>query len=239
MGYEIIFKYHPQLDDGSYDREETKELKKKVGDAYDDVPLEKVVSTILSQRARRDILIVDAEIFEYKKAKINFKETKGGIVIKHKKFLLDEDSNITVQEMPEESAPQVPALLPVPAMPATTPAAINNRVNIATSSRPIKWVVLDPDPQNLSKVKQKGLAFVPNKRYPVFAEVPGKQFGTNVYTIHDENRREVNVMDDIFLNADQKMLQGFYSSVDGGGGEPQLSGGYEKDNLPDIRGGGR
>jgi hypothetical protein len=237
MGYEIIFKYHPQKDDGSYEKEEVKELKKKVGDAYDDIPLEKLAATIMSQRARRDILIFDAEIYEYKKTKINFKETKGGIVIKHKKFLLDDESNIIVQEVKEEEQPQthLPVLhngtAPVPAI-----LPPNNKVNIAVSNRPIKWIVLDPDPQTVAKVKAKGLAFLPNKRYPVFAEVPGKQFGSNVYSTIDENKREVNVLDEYFVNADQKMLQGFHSTVDGTG-EPRLVGDYEDDNkIPDIRG---
>ncbi len=243
MGYEIIFKYHPQEEDGNYNKEETKELKKKVGDPYDDVPLEKLAKIVMSQRARRDILIIDAEIYEYKKTKINFKETKGGIVIKHKKFLLDDESNIIVQEV--NDTPQQPTQVPqvngngnhmmVPAT-AALPA---NKVNlIAPTGRPIKWVALDPSDANMAKVKRAGLAFVVDKRYPVFSEIPSKQFGINIYTMLDENKREVNVIDEYFVNADQKMVQGFYSAVDKETA-PRLVGDYEEDKkmpMPNIRG---
>jgi hypothetical protein len=236
MGYEIVFKYHPQEEDGSWSKEE-KELKKKVGDAYEDIPLEKVVATIMSQRARRDIFIYDAEIYEYKKTQISFKETKGGIVIKHKKFLLDDESNIVVQEVEQSQ---------VQAMPqngtALVPVAINNKVNIAGPvGRPIKWVVLDPDLPNLDKVKSKGLAFLPDKRYPVFNEVAhSTKLGVVIYTMLDENKREVNVTDEYFTNADQRLAQGFSTTVDKSM-EPKLVGDYQSEGsgiykMPDIRG---
>jgi len=88
----------------------------------------------------------------------------------------------------------------------------------------------------LAKVKGSGLAFLPNKRYPVFNEMSDpKQFGRMIYTMLDENKREVTTFDDYFLNADQKLVQGFNSTVDRDS-EPKLSfGDYEKDPMPDIR----
>ena len=60
----------------------------------------------MSQLARRDIWVVDVDILEFKRQKINFRETKGGIVIKNKKFSLDNDTNIIMQE--EQPVVQTP-----------------------------------------------------------------------------------------------------------------------------------
>jgi len=230
MGYEVIYKYHEKDESGNYKKDEIKELKKKIGTAYEDVTLEKLASVIMSQLARRDVWILpDVEIYEYKKVKINFRETKGGIVIKNKKFELDTDANIIVHEF-TEGQPTNGMMVPV--------QPPNNKINIAgPTGRPIKWVALDPDERNLARVRGSGLSFVPNKRYPVFSEAADpKQFGRMIYTMLDENKREVTTFDDYFLNADQKMVQGFHSTVDRDS-EPKLAyGNYEKDPMPDIRG---
>ena len=88
MGFECIYYFHKKVD-GDYDRENKETFKKKVGDPFDDVPLEKLAASIMAQMARRDIWIVDVEIFELTKKQISFKESKGGIVIKNKKFSFD------------------------------------------------------------------------------------------------------------------------------------------------------
>ena len=232
MGYEVLYRYHEKDESGNYNKEEVKELKKKVGTPYEEVPLEKLASIIMSQLARRDIWVLpDVEIFEYKKAKVNFRETKGGIVIKNKKFELDTEANIIVHDFQEGAMVPINGAM-VPAVPP------NNKVNIAGPvGRPIKWVALDPDERNLAKIKGSGLAFLPNKRYPVFTEMTHpKHFGMMIYTMLDENKREVTVTDEYFLNADQRLIQGFNSTVDRDT-ETKLSfGNYEKDSMPDIRG---
>jgi hypothetical protein len=228
MGYEVLYHYHEKDASGNYNKEEVKELKKKVGNAYEDLPLEKLASVIMSQLARRDIWILpDVEIYEYKKTKVSFRETKGGIVIKNKKFELDTDASIIVHEFTEDQPTTNGAMVPA-----------NNKVNIAGPiGRPIKWVALDPGDQNLAKVKGNGLAFLPNKRYPVFNEVPDpKQFGRLIYTMLDENKREITIFDDYFLNADQNLVQGFRSTVDRDTEKKLSFGEYEKDSMPDIRG---
>lgn len=231
MGYEVVFHIHEKDSSGNYNKEEIKELKKKVGTPYEEIPLEKLASVIMSQLARRDIWVLpDVEIYEYKKSKINFRETKGGIIIKNKKFELDTDANIVIHEF-TEGQPQINgAMLPVVMPP-------NNKINIAgPTGRPIKWVTLDPDDRNLAKVKGSGLAFIPNKRYPVFNEVSHpKQFGVMIYTMLDENKREVTVTDEYFLNADQKLIQGFNSTVDRDFEQKLSFGDYGKDPMPDIR----
>ena len=64
MGYEVTYKYHPKREDGNgYNTDEVKELTKKVGKAFDDMPSEKLAAVVMSQLARRDIWIIDVEIF--------------------------------------------------------------------------------------------------------------------------------------------------------------------------------
>jgi hypothetical protein len=74
MGYEITYSYHEKADEG-YNKEETKSKKKKVGDPFEDVPLEKLASEIIKLMARRDIFVVGFEIFELAKKEVTFRET--------------------------------------------------------------------------------------------------------------------------------------------------------------------
>lgn len=106
MGYELTFHYHEQVDKGEYNKEETKTKVVKIGSPYDEIPLEAVASRIMAQLARRNILIVDVEIYEYTKKKLSFKETSDGILIKNKKFSFDDGVGLTAVDVPcEESQP--------------------------------------------------------------------------------------------------------------------------------------
>jgi hypothetical protein len=235
MGYEIIYSFHPKDEEGSYKKDEVKELKKKLGEPFEDVLLDKLASTIMSQLARRDIWIFDVKIYELVKREISFRETKGGIVIKNKKFLLDGEMNIVVQEMDEVPAKPQNGLVNIAAQPN---GGMINLAGPQRPQRPIKWVALDPDLPNLDKVKSSGLAFTPDKRYPVFSEsTHPKKFGVMIYVMMDDNKREVTLEDTYFLNADQILQQGFVSSVDQEVGVPKLK--FDdsyKDIIPDIRG---
>jgi hypothetical protein len=236
MGYEIIYSFHPRDEEGNYKKDEIKELKKKLGDPFEDVTKEKLASMVMSQLARRDIWIFDVKIYELVKREISFRETKGGIVIGNKKFMLDDEANITVQEITEIPAVAAPTHALVPQHNGNMPLV--NLVNPARPNRAIKWVVLDPDLPNLDKVKTSGLAFTPDKRYPVFSEIAHpKKIGVQIYQMMDDNKREVTLEDTYFLNADQILQQGFVSSIDKEVGAPKLK--FEdtyKDTIPDIRG---
>jgi hypothetical protein len=87
MGYEVIYKFHERLPDGKY-AEEVKETKKTVGKVHQEIPLSKLATVIMSQLARRDIWIIDVDIFEYTKKKISFKEPMDGkgLILKGKRF---------------------------------------------------------------------------------------------------------------------------------------------------------
>lgn len=237
MGYEILYSFHPKDEEGNYKKDEIKELKKKLGEPFEDILLERLASTIMSQLARRDIWIFDVKIYELVKREISFRETKGGIVIKNKKFLLDGEMNIVVQEMDEVSAKPQNGLVNI-ANPHTNGGPLVNIAGPQRPQRPIKWVALDPDLPNLDKVKSSGLAFTPDKRYPVFSEsAHPKKFGVLIYLMMDDNKREVTLEDTYFLNADQILQQGFVSSVDKEVGMPKLKFDESyKDVIPDIRG---
>lgn len=204
MGFEVRYKYHEKLDDGGYNKEETLEMTKKVGDAYDDISLEKLASVIMSQLARRDIWVVDFEAFEFKKAKITCKDTKGGLIIKNKKFNFDGTSVVVTDEAP--AAP--------PVQPGQHP---HERVQpeVQTGEQPhntgprraIKWVILDTDLPTLLKIKQNGLKFSENKKYPVFSERPNLRLGSSMYVMKDDLEREVTVSSEYFLPANVQLIE--------------------------------
>ncbi len=217
MGYEVKYYYHERTDDG-YNKDETKELKKPVGSVYEDVPLEKLATAVMSQLARRDIWVTNVEIHEFKKQKISFRETKGGIVIKNKKFSLDNEANIVMQEeqpvAPPVQVPQhqqlqpqhAPALPKIPQLkigenpPANVPAACPYETpQQAPAGRPIKYVTLDTSRDTLMAIRKKGLRFTPDKRYPVYAEKPDPQTGIMVFAMVDDLGRQLNVTNDYFV----------------------------------------
>ena len=84
MGYEVIYYYQDKTKDGF--SEEIKSFKKRIGDPYEEFPIEKLSGAILLQLARRDIYVKNLEIFEITKKKIKFRETKNGIILNNKKF---------------------------------------------------------------------------------------------------------------------------------------------------------
>ena len=86
--FEIKYFYKESAEPGFYkDEILTKTL--KVGRFGEDISLEILAGKIMAQLARRNILIVDIEIYEYAKKKIKYKETDSGIIIKNKKFSFD------------------------------------------------------------------------------------------------------------------------------------------------------
>lgn len=104
MGWELHYVYHERLEEGGYDKDETKVMKRRVGDPFDDVSVEKCAGAVMAQLARRDIWVVDVEIYELSRKKVSFRETKGGIVIKNKKFAVGDEGaqNLVVTDLVEE-----------------------------------------------------------------------------------------------------------------------------------------
>ena len=113
MGYEIQFKYFKKKSEGfGYDTEgEPEVMKVAVGKQWDDVDLDEVAKSVFGQMAKRNILIVDAEIYEYTKKKVSFKMKDDGISIKNRKFSYDITGAIK-SESDEALPPQQAIMMP-------------------------------------------------------------------------------------------------------------------------------
>jgi len=186
----------------------------------------------MAQLARRDLWVISVKIYEYKKQELTFRETKGGIVIKNKKFSLDQGINLVMEDIQEAPSPKFNHAMNSVSEQLTT-----------QKKRPVKWVTLDPDIPNLHKVKQSGLAFKPDVKYPVFEIKPHpSKVGVNIYTMWDDNKREVAVMDEYFVPAQANLQFGALFKDEGGGNvtpnsSPKLSfEGSVNTPMPDIRG---
>lgn len=105
MGFEIRYHYHPKAEEGvGYDMEKKEVMTKKVGKSFDETPLEKLAGAIMSQMARRDILIFDVEVDEFVRKSVNFKETKDGrgIVLKNKRFSFNSTADMVASDVYED-----------------------------------------------------------------------------------------------------------------------------------------
>lgn len=221
MGFELILTAHERLEEGGYDKENTREIKKRVGDPFEDIPLEKLAGVIMAQLARRDVWVVGVKVAELSRKEITFKETKGGIVLKNKKFLFGEGEAITVVEANEAPAP---------------PQHQPHNQGGPKSSAPVKFVVYAPEPQHEFEAKKKGLKFTVDQRYPVFEVKPGILPGDEVYRMRDDLGREINVADKYFvpeqsLFADREL--GFSKNNNG----PKLDwgGAVDDTSMPALR----
>lgn len=112
MGYEIQFKFFKKKSEGfGYETEgEPEVMKVAVGKQWDEIDLDEVAKACFGQMAKRNILIVDAEIFEYTKKKISFKMKDDGISIKNRKFSYD----ITGAIKSESEQDSVQNFIPLP-----------------------------------------------------------------------------------------------------------------------------
>jgi hypothetical protein len=199
MGYEITFKFHDKKTEGAgYDVETTKTFKKVVGKATDDTPLELLAKLVFGQMARRDIWVVDADIFEYTKKKISFKNTDGGVLLKNKKFSFDltcENVELPVSAESSDDAftnsVEYEEVAPVPKqkkLVVVPPAPKKETV--------LRYEVYDPHPDIAAVAKRRNMAFTIGKRYPIYSETPDGRnilLGMNYLTEDDNgNRRTMN-----------------------------------------------
>lgn len=247
MGFEVIYHFHERLEEGGYDKEETKTMKKRIGDPFEEVCLDKCAGAILAQLARRDIWVTDVEVFEVTKKKITFREAKGGsVVLKNKKYQMDgSTAAIVSQEIVE--APTTSALQPVQYQ--TDPQGV-----VPTSAngmqphnrgvlRPIKWVIFQPSykPEDeFQRTKIRSLRLTIDKKYPVFTEQLQSNGVGMAYKILDDNQRELLVSDEYFIPADTQLLMDrelrFSESPDKrDGGTLNWGGATREDNMPKLR----
>lgn len=228
MGYEVTF-YFKQKDkeSGEY-KTEQESFKKRVGDPYEDTPVETLASLVLRQLARRDIFVENVEIFEITKKKINFKESKNGITIKNKKFGLDDTFEIKSED--EAVSGETQELTNTNYDKNITP---QSKTPLDTSKlRPIKKMLFAPEPQQQIKLLQQGVKLTPNKIYDIFKIEKHTNGITEIYLLVDDNGRDKLVADDYFVPA-TKLDEG---NDDFGLSDDGLNwGGVINDNLPSLR----
>ena len=207
MGFEVIYSFHERLEEGGYNKEETKTFKKKVGDPFEEVPLEKLAGAIMAQLSRRDVWIEGVEVYEYSKKQVTFRETKGGIIIKNKKFLVDSDAgSLVVQDIQEApAAPQSTGIQPQ-AQPQMSGANGIFHPHNGNQLRPIKWMVFAPELPLMGEVKQRQLRFTMDKKYPVFKESPHPTGIGMALTTMDDTGREQLISDKYFIPAEINLV---------------------------------
>lgn len=237
MGYEILYKYKDALDvPGTYG-EEVKSKSVKVGKVTDDIGLDVLAGKVMSQLARRNILIVDVEIYEYAKKKIGYRETSDGIVIKGKKFSFDSGSVVTTEDFESETDPESD-FKPVPSPSrdlADRTCPVKRSQNLA--KRAIRQEMYDPDPIGEQKVRQKGLRFTTGRKYPVYSE---ESVGSMlVYTTIDDSGKEVKVGAEYFVAVGTGLVDADegpkYVGAENQKEEINLWRNYEQTEMPDIR----
>lgn len=224
MGYQLTYKYYEEITKGEYNKEEVKTKTINVGSPYDEIPLENVAGKIIAQLARRNILVVDVEIYEFTKKKLSYKETNDGIVIKNKKFSFEDGACISTQDeveentvvqsvknpdMQEQLLSVLNSLLAGQTKPPPFPATSSDKVAIAppTGNLPpikqnvLRWEVYNPVEKFLVEdAKKRGFSFTLGKKYPILAErMAGSnaQYGMNYTTMDDKNKR-ISLSDKFF-----------------------------------------
>tara|TARA_Y100000034_G_scaffold106329_1_gene134951 strand:+ start:2175 stop:2891 length:717 start_codon:yes stop_codon:yes gene_type:complete len=169
MGYEVTYKYYEKAERG-YKTEEEKDLKAKIGDPFEEVPMEKLAAAIMAQFARRDIMVFDADIVELTRKPIKFKETKGGVILKNKKYSFDQGTELHCENLVEVTN-EGPAPLQ---MPATQQPAVAARKVAAASHTPIRYEYFNPPPGTDEEWVKIGLTV--GARYEVVEEVGVKSY---------------------------------------------------------------
>jgi len=258
MGFEAIYRYHKEIQKGEYDKSEVSEDSIKVGSPYDDVSLDVLAGKVMALLARRNILVVEIDIFELQKKKISFKETKEGIFIKNRKFKFDDGSDIEGEE--EKSAQEkLDQLL------AAHPELLNNFAKVAdkpmqlTQSTQLTKLPVNVSPMSSLKgkkilryelfdskmfagsevhIRQNKMAFTNGRKYPIYEEKSASRenvLAGIVYLTVDDNGKEQIITDKVF-RPEPKLIGDFGESDNGLSDRGLMWSGQESNNnVPDIR----
>jgi len=239
MGYEIIYRYKEATEVPGVYSEEVKERSAKIGKVTEDVGLDALAAKIMTQLARRNVLIVDVEIYEYARKRVSYRETASGIVIKNKKFSFDSGAVVETGEF-EEPAAEASPLEDFKPLPSPSKEAADRSCPVAARNlarRPLRHERYDPDPMSAIKAKQKGLRFTPGKQYPIWSE---KSMGTILlYSTTDDAGRDVDASAEYFVAIGSGLVQQdegpTYVGAEDRKEEVNLWGNYEHVDMPDIR----
>jgi len=235
MGYELIFHYKESAENPGAYKDEIKNKSYKVGKTTEDVGIEVVAGKILSQLARRNILIVDVEIYEYAKKKVSYREASDGIVIKNKKFSFDASLVSTCEDFSDDIEQE--EFKPIPSVSkelADRSCPIVKSKNLA--KRVIRQEIFDPDPRGKIKVEQNGFKFSVGKKYPVYSEE--SIGGTILYDTTDDRGKDVKISAEYFVAIGSGLFEESgpaYVGAENIKDEINLWKNFEKVDMPDIR----
>jgi hypothetical protein len=239
MGYEVVYKYKEAAGEPGKYSEEVKERSAKIGKVTEEVSLDALAAKIMTQLARRNILIVDIEIYEYARKQVSYRETSSGIVIKNKKFSFDAGTVVETEEF--DDAVQAEDFKPIPSPSkemADRACPLSAKVNLATPTRrAIRHELFEPEPLALHKAQQKGLKFTVGKKYPIYSE---NSMGTTIiYKTTDDGGREVDVSSEYFVAIGAGLMQQddgpTYVGAENQREEINLWRNYENMDMPDLR----
>lgn len=206
MGYEIKY-FYKEADEipGTY-KEEVLSKTSKIGKFDEEIPIEQVAGKIMAQLARRSILIVDIEIYEYAKNKIKYKETENGIFIKNKKFSFESGACVTPEDYEDEELERIledKNLLEkikkaIGGMQTQHAGSMISVPKISNNKKALRLEIYDPEIQAKHKVEQRGYKFTLGKKYPIYEE---KSIGAGIitYLTKDDRGKEVEVSAECFI----------------------------------------
>lgn len=236
MGYEIIFHYKEATEKPGFYSEEIKNKTYKIGKVTEEIGLDVLAGKIMAQLARRNILIVDLEIYEYAKKKISYRETSDGIVLKNKKFSFDSGVVTTTDDFEDEVEVEQQEFKPIPS-PSKELADKSCPVIKNLARRALRHEIYEPEPMGDFKAKQKGLKFTMGKKYPIYSE---NSIGTTiVYKTTDDSGKDVDVSSEYFIAIGTGISQNddgpTYVGAENQNEEINLWGRYEQVDMPEIR----
>lgn len=225
MGYELVFHFHEKDENGKFDLDEsTKQtFTKNIGRRNAEISLEQVAAVIMGQLARRDIYVVNVEVYEYAKREITFKETKEGVTIKGKKFNFDQLHGVLKSDDDEEQPnlrPNMPQLRKEsfedleddfdlsqfkPSMPSSKPEIMPN-FNIPSAPSkpkvdpniPLRQELYHPHKEDYSLLQRQGYKLTMGKPYPIFKEFVKNPSEPVYYLIKDDVGTKVEINSSFF-----------------------------------------
>lgn len=163
--YEIEFQYQKKEEDGELSDVET--AKVKIGKPDEEVNLGSVAATIFGRFARRNTIVTDVKIFEFKRKQIAFRETDEGLVISGRKFRFDNCLNVEAEIPVVETGPKVFPHENLKKPVQSTPSA---PAPSAPTPKPVKYEVFDPQDELMSIAQEQKIPLTPGKKYPVLVE---------------------------------------------------------------------
>ena len=225
MGFEIKYVFHEKKDDGSYNLEEKKEFKRSLGDPFEEIDLNELASAILKQFGRRDVLVVDVDIVELIRKPVSFKEAKGGIILKNRKYSFDEEvclnSRDVAQAVPPNMLQYLPKLPPpMPDKPIPYDEEVQQQQQLAVvkppkqvvpkllGAKPIRYEIYDPEPELFRAARQRGLKFTPGGRYPIYEERRGDSIGLGFMYVTVDNAGNKQIIHGSHFQPETKGLIG-------------------------------